>query len=99
LKYCRWRRSGGRTSWQSGFWHKVARWIVTVEEEQLVEDLGNGFVAEHERLHGIDLDFPSHAGSCGVRAWRREADGELEVVTAVICPTSHGNCEDLLCPS
>jgi hypothetical protein len=78
---------------------QVARWIVTVEGEQLVVDLGNGFVAEHKGLHDLDLDFPSHAGSCGVRAWRREADGKREVVTAVVCPTSHGNCEDLLRPS
>ena len=44
-----------------GFWHKFfARWIVTVEEEQVVLDLGNGFVAEHQRLHR-----PGFSLSCG----------------------------------
>lgn len=68
---------------------QVARWIVAVEEEELGP--GNGYIAEHKRLHDIHLDFSSHAGSCGVTAWRRKKDGNREDVTAVICPTPQGD--------
>jgi hypothetical protein len=68
---------------------QVARWIVTVEEEEL--DLGNGFVAEHKRLHDIDLDYSSYIGRCRVTAWQRKADGKREDVTAVICSVSYSN--------
>ena len=76
---------------------RVARWIITVEEEGL--DLCNGAVAEEKRLHDMELDFYIPEGSCRVTTWRRRVDGSPEEVSVMLSIKSGSEQVDMLIPS
>ncbi|KAI0376648.1 hypothetical protein F5Y04DRAFT_265998 [Hypomontagnella monticulosa] len=50
---------------------QVARWVVTMEEQQsLIAGSHGAIIREEDMLHDIELNF-NEAGTCSITAWRR----------------------------
>jgi hypothetical protein len=60
---------------------RVARWIVSVEEEGWMADER---LPEEKRLSEVELEFDDVASMCGILAWRRLRDGSREDISGLI---------------